>query len=333
MFNDGFNKEMTHVEVIWGTPILDEGFTPIPNLIIRYASELMTPKEFQFICVLATFKHDSRDPYPSQETLGKYLGGISERAVRKIVDGLEKKGLIKIGYRYVDGKRQNAVYNLKPLIDRVLELAGESRLPDAKPTEKIYWKTEPKKTTTGTKSSVTTGTKGSATTGTKSSARSGTKSSGENNQSKLQMKITNENYQSTREEIEQCDLPLSIKQVLLRNLDRLVGDNISIFDISVVYNANKESFNEYEFASILDHVLTETTGKIRSIKRRLKKGMDTYQRPASSSDAKTLGKAAVRKEMIPDWLNMDYSQNETESIDDFEQKRKELEERLKKYRS
>ncbi|SFA54639.1 hypothetical protein SAMN05192569_105323 [Parageobacillus thermantarcticus] len=149
------------------------------------------------------------------------------------------------------------------------------------------------------------------------------------------MKITNENYQSTREEIEQCDLPLSIKQVLLRNLDRLVGDNISIFDISVVYNANKESFNEYEFASILDHVLTETTGKIRSIKRRLKKGMDTYQRPASSSDAKTLGKAAVRKEIVPDWLNMDYSQQESsidEELHDLEQKRRELEERLRKYR-
>lgn len=65
MFDNGLGKEQTHVEVIWGTPILDEGFTPIPNLVIRYASELMTPKEFQFICVLATFKHDSRDPHPS----------------------------------------------------------------------------------------------------------------------------------------------------------------------------------------------------------------------------------------------------------------------------
>ncbi|AEH49769.1 helix-turn-helix domain-containing protein [Parageobacillus thermoglucosidasius] len=333
MFDNGLDKEQTHVEVIWGTPILDEGFTSIPNLIIRYASELMTPKEFQFICVLATFKHDSRDPHPSQETLGKYLGGISERAVRKIIEGLEEKGLIAVGYRYVDGKRKSAVYSLKPLIDRVLELAGESRLPDTKPTEKIYWKKELKKTTTGTKSSVTTGTKSSSTTGTKSSARSGTKSSGENKKLKLQMKITNKNYQPTREEIEQCDLPLPMKKVLLRHFERLVGDNISVFDISVVYNANKEIFNEYEFASILDHVFTETTGKIRNIKRRLKKGMETYQRPVSSLDTKNLKKAVIRKEMLPDWLNMDYSQSESETVDDFEQKRKELEERLKKYRS
>jgi biotin operon repressor len=335
MFSNEFSKEATHVEVIWGTPILDEGFTPIPNLIIRYASELMTPKEFQFICVLATFKHDARDPYPSQETLGKYLGGISERAVRKLVDGLEEKGLIEIGYRYVDGKRKNAVYSLKPLIDRVLELAGESRLPDTKPTEKIYWKAKTKKTTTGTKRTGTTGTKRTGTTGTKSSARFGTKSSGENNQSKLQMKITNENYQSTREEVEQCDLPLSIKKVLLHNMDRLVGDNISIFDISVVYHANKDIFNEYEFASILDHVLRETTGKIRSIKSRLKKGMETYRRPALSSNAESLNKAAVRTEMLPDWLNMDYSRKENlaeeENLHDLEQKRRELEEKLKKY--
>ncbi|MBA2873155.1 biotin operon repressor [Anoxybacillus calidus] len=335
MYSNEFNKQMTHVEVIWGTPILDEGFTPIPNLIIRYASELMTPKEFQFICVLATFKHDSRDPYPSQETLGKYLGGISERAVRKLVDGLEEKGLLAVGYRYVDGKRKNAVYSLKPLIDRVLELAGESRLPDTKPTEKIYWKTEAKKTTTGTKSSATTGTKSSATTGTKSSARFGTKSSGENNQSKLKMKIKNENYQSIREEVEQCDLPLSIKKVLLHNMERLVGENISIFDISIVYHANKDMFNEYEFAIILDHVLRETTGKIRSIKSRLKKGMETYRRPTSSPNAENLSKALIRTEMLPDWFNMDYSQKEPlteeENLHDLEQKRQELEERLKKY--
>jgi DnaD/phage-associated family protein len=43
----------------------------------------------------------------------------------------------------------------------------------------------------------------------------------------------------------------------------------------------------------------------------------------------------TRKEMIPDWLNIDYSQYENKVADDpeeLEQKRRELEERLKKYR-
>jgi replication initiation and membrane attachment protein DnaB len=82
-------------------------------------------------------------------------------------------------------------------------------------------------------------------------------------------------------------------------------------------------------------VLRETTGKIRSIKSRLKKGMETYRRPALSSNAESLNKAAVRTEMLPDWLNMDYSRKENlaeeENLHDLEQKRRELEEKLKKY--
>jgi DnaD/phage-associated family protein len=43
----------------------------------------------------------------------------------------------------------------------------------------------------------------------------------------------------------------------------------------------------------------------------------------------------TRTEMIPDWLNIDYSQYENKVADDpeeLERKRRELEERLKKYR-
>jgi replication initiation and membrane attachment protein len=47
-------------------------------------------------------------------------------------------------------------------------------------------------------------------------------------------------------------------------------------------------------------------------------------------------KKVIRKEMLPEWLNMDYSQKEGESKEeishDLEEKRRELEERLKKYR-
>ena len=38
----------------------------------------------------------------------------------------------------------------------------------------------------------------------------------------------------------------------------------------------------------------------------------------------------IRKEIVPDWLNMDYSQPEDDDFD-VEQARRELEERLKKY--
>ena len=43
----------------------------------------------------------------------------------------------------------------------------------------------------------------------------------------------------------------------------------------------------------------------------------------------------MRKELLPEWLNMDYSQSDDQDKDeniDIEEKRRELEERLKKYR-
>jgi replication initiation and membrane attachment protein len=47
-------------------------------------------------------------------------------------------------------------------------------------------------------------------------------------------------------------------------------------------------------------------------------------------------KKVIRKELLPDWLNMDYSQKENDSAEekthDLEEKRRELEEKLKKYR-
>jgi replication initiation and membrane attachment protein DnaB len=52
---------------------------------------------------------------------------------------------------------------------------------------------------------------------------------------------------------------------------------------------------------------------------------------SNSSKEQTIGKQ-VRKELIPDWLKMDYNQPKDDEYFDIEQARRELEERLKKYR-
>jgi len=51
---------------------------------------------------------------------------------------------------------------------------------------------------------------------------------------------------------------------------------------------------------------------------------------SNSSEEQDIQKP-VRKELVPDWLKMDYSQSEDDDFD-IEQARQELEERLKKYR-
>lgn len=65
-----------------------------------------------------------------------------------------------------------------------------------------------------------------------------------------------------------------------------------------------------------------------------KKEAEKYQSWANEKGKKTTTKKTVRKEMLPEWLSMDYSQKEeseqTEHVD-VEQKRRELKELLQKY--
>jgi replication initiation and membrane attachment protein len=79
--------------------------------------------------------------------------------------------------------------------------------------------------------------------------------------------------------------------------------------------------------------------KIRTVKEAMelaKREAREYQKWASEKEKAQKGrKKVIRKELLPDWLNMDYSQKESESKEeehDLEAKRRELEEKLKKYR-
>ncbi|MBB5324525.1 replication initiation and membrane attachment protein [Anoxybacillus tepidamans] len=77
--------------------------------------------------------------------------------------------------------------------------------------------------------------------------------------------------------------------------------------------------------------------KIRTVKEAMelaKKEVKKYQSWANEKEKKP-AKKVIRKEMLPDWLNMDYSQKETDTNEevDVEKKRRELEERLKKYKN
>ena len=118
------------IEIIWGTRILDEGFTSIPNILVRnYRSLGIEHGEWGLICTLLSYKHDNRDPFPEQETLAGHLQ-VSVRQVRKWTDSLVDKGLLRVGRRRHNQTKQFGalVYNLLPLINRVLELVGDKPL-------------------------------------------------------------------------------------------------------------------------------------------------------------------------------------------------------------
>lgn len=128
------NDQTSRIEVIWGHRLLDDGFTSLPNILIRNYRKLdISHGEWGFICTLLTYKHDERDPYPSQETLADHLE-VSVRQIKKWVLSLVEKQLLLVGQRRNTKNRQfgSAVYNFKPLIQATLKLIGEQPLPETK---------------------------------------------------------------------------------------------------------------------------------------------------------------------------------------------------------
>jgi len=133
------------MEIMWGVSILDEGFTSIPNLIIRnYRKIGIEHGEFGFICQLLTYKHDTRDPYPSRATLANNMS-CSERQIDKWVKSLRNKGLLRTGRRQNVHNKQwdNTVYNFKPLLDAAYRLIGETVLPDVQVEYEVVWEDDP----------------------------------------------------------------------------------------------------------------------------------------------------------------------------------------------
>ena len=125
--------EKNNVELVWGNRILDDGFSTVPKVLIRNYRKLgISHAEFGLINILITFKHDSRDPFPSQETLAKiffaddYKTGNSERAIRKHIESLKKKKLIRVGIRKdsLTKKYSSNVYSLEPLINKCISILG-----------------------------------------------------------------------------------------------------------------------------------------------------------------------------------------------------------------
>jgi len=133
------------MESMWGTAILDEGFTQIPNMVIRNWTKVgVKAGEWALITAILTYKHDHRDPYPSQEQLAEDLS-CHINQIKRWIKSLKEKKLIRVGRRRnVTNKRwDNSVYNFKPLLDAIMKLKGETPLPDSQLDFEIEWEDEP----------------------------------------------------------------------------------------------------------------------------------------------------------------------------------------------
>lgn len=96
----------------WSYRLQSDGFTAIPNTLIRNQARLgITDPEMVIIVSLVSFKWNRQMPYPSVATLSSFTGKTTG-AVRNNLRNLEKKGLIKRIYR----ESKTSKYDLSPLI-------------------------------------------------------------------------------------------------------------------------------------------------------------------------------------------------------------------------
>ena len=85
----------------WGIPVLDEGYTAIPNVILdHYAAAGISRSEFLVILHLARYQYesDASECRPGVATVARQMG-YSDRGLQKILAGLETRGLLTRSFR------------------------------------------------------------------------------------------------------------------------------------------------------------------------------------------------------------------------------------------
>jgi hypothetical protein len=115
-------QDKTRIVQIWGD-ILDEGFTSVPNLLLRYRSSLgIKPKHLTLIIDIMSFKWDRYSPFPSYSTLAK-RAGIEERSVKRITQDLEELHLLIKEPRFSEetGAQITTIFDFRPLVKKLTE--------------------------------------------------------------------------------------------------------------------------------------------------------------------------------------------------------------------
>jgi hypothetical protein len=118
----GPKQDKTKIVQIWGE-ILDEGFTSVPNILLRYRSKIgLKPKHIMLIIDIMSYKWDAGYPFPSYATLSQ-RSGVEERSVKRITQDLEELGLLVKTPRFDSdtGAQVTTVFDFRPLVTKLIE--------------------------------------------------------------------------------------------------------------------------------------------------------------------------------------------------------------------
>lgn len=115
-------QDKSKIIQIWGD-ILDEGFTSVPNLLLRYRSILgIKPQHLSLIIDIMSFKWDIYSPFPSYTTLAK-RAGVDERTIKRITQDLEELKLLIKEPRFdnATGAQITTIFDFRPLVKKLTE--------------------------------------------------------------------------------------------------------------------------------------------------------------------------------------------------------------------
>lgn len=119
------NASLKTNELKWGKPLMQAGWTAIPNVIIACQKALkLQAMDMNILLHLASFWWEADNkPHPAKQTIAKTMG-IHASTVQRRIRAMEKRGLIRREYRRSPerGNLSNK-YDFAGLIAKATDLA------------------------------------------------------------------------------------------------------------------------------------------------------------------------------------------------------------------
>lgn len=147
------NPDAEHVKRLkarWTAPLIDAGYTVIPNAILLRQQALgLDSVDLNIIAQIASYWWSpDKLPFPSKETIAKAIGVKDKSTVRKRLAALEKANLIhRIERPGRHGGNDSNAYDLNPLIKAAtpyaLEMIQEIEAKSAAKVAKLSKKGKP----------------------------------------------------------------------------------------------------------------------------------------------------------------------------------------------
>ncbi|MED1304218.1 replication protein [[Bacillus thuringiensis] serovar konkukian] len=330
-------------EVTTGEPLEKGGYFVAYNYVMRNAMKVFDLTAGEYACLTMLFSYAGADKdkcFPSQATLAECLN-VKDRAVRKYLDGLERKGCLVIynTYNNYNQKTKN-VYDLSPCLQKIREIfcVNEEKNDISEGKRMVRKSRNDGQVQMNLSNSMD-----------RSECTSGT---GPNEPT------TNNNIQITNKKDDDIpNAPLSDETIQHNSNDKLeeqqdlhtpkLSDDDILWIANMVSDIYKGKIQKRSFDSVLkkcvnnykkgtvpnfeNYLITAIDNKIQDLEIRRDREKSLLEiTPKVKHKKKT-----VRTELAPDWLKEDKSstvEDNGQATEDLEEQRKRLEEVLKKYK-